>query len=84
MVDRRRRARIAVGSIAVCGGMALAAIGIGAGTASAFPGPPPPRPGQGLCVPLLPCGGPQAPPAPMLGPGPGHHPGGGPFLGRGF
>lgn len=57
-MNRRTQVRMAAGSVAVCGGMALAAVGFGAGTANAFPFPPPPPPGPGLCLPFLPCGGP--------------------------
>ncbi|WP_163749867.1 hypothetical protein [Mycolicibacterium helvum] len=60
--------RSLVGSAAVCTGLTIAAIGFGSGTAAAMP-PPPPGPGApGLCLPLLPCGGPAVPPPPR-GPG---------------
>lgn len=62
--------RAVVGSAVICTGLAIGAMGFGAGTASAMP----PRPGPGapgLCLPLLPCGGPAVPPPMPPGPGMG-------------
>ncbi|KAA0077207.1 hypothetical protein CIW52_32000 [Mycolicibacterium sp. P9-64] len=71
MTKSRIATRAVIGSAVVCAGLTIGTVGFGAGTASAMPPPPPGPGGPGLCLPLLPCGGPALPPPPPLGQGMG-------------